>query len=251
MAATRTTTATRTAPPARGTTSLTLRINDAEYSLWKVPAQAGDVTACYELKKRGSPDRYHVSQHDHGAECTCGDFVFRRNHIDNRGCKHIRSLTVFGLIDPPAADADLARLPAPAPAPTPPIEARRPAGAVHPDAGRAGVHPLEAAGLGPAPFTLFATIRLPAASQGGTARRSAQVDAAERLYRVKAGFCYACKSPKDETFVIERADRKNAAVCRNCVNALGGAVMVRKLAHLDHEADRLARRCGRDRGRRP
>src|SRR4051812_40525891 len=84
--------------PAHGTATLTLRINGTEYALWKVPCQQADLAACYELKKKGSSARYHVSEHAHGAECTCGDFTFRRNHLDDCGCKHIRALAVFGLI---------------------------------------------------------------------------------------------------------------------------------------------------------
>lgn len=88
------------AQPSHGFARLTLHINQSEYALWKVPVAAGSAaTACYELKKRGSSDRYHVSQHDYGCECTCGDWTFRRNHIDVLGCKHIKSLAAFGLVD--------------------------------------------------------------------------------------------------------------------------------------------------------
>lgn len=236
--ATQTTTARKPVAPAHGTASLTLRINDSEYALWKVPAHEAGVTACYELKKKGSSDRYHVSEHAHGAECTCGDWTFRRNHLDPAGCKHIKALAVFGLIEPPAP------VPTPPPPPAPAPRLTREAITTG-----AGVHPLEAKGIGPAPFTLFATICLPG-WPGGVARRSAAIEAAERLYRVKAGFCYACKQQGDETFVVERADRKNAAVCRKCLNQAGDGGLLRKLAHLDHEADRLARQGDRDRGRR-
>ncbi|MHC5540140.1 hypothetical protein ACYOEI_18120, partial [Singulisphaera rosea] len=34
----------------------------------------------------------------HGCECTCADFVFNRDGKDPEGCKHIRALTVHGLL---------------------------------------------------------------------------------------------------------------------------------------------------------
>jgi hypothetical protein len=88
----------RTVKPAHGVTSLTLTINDGRYAVWKIPVAAGTASECFELKKKGSSDRYHVSQHAYGVECTCGDFIFRRNHIDEGGCKHVRALAVFGLV---------------------------------------------------------------------------------------------------------------------------------------------------------
>jgi hypothetical protein len=64
------------------------------------PIPCGDPSAalqCIELKKSDGT-RYHVSQHAHGSECTCPDWVFSRDGIDPAGCKHIRALEAFGLV---------------------------------------------------------------------------------------------------------------------------------------------------------
>lgn len=228
--------------PAHGTATLTLTISGTAYALWKVPPDKPDVTVCYELKKRGSAARYHVSQHEHGCECTCGDWTFRRNHLDPNGCKHIKSLALFGLIE--NHPAPLRDRPMAPPRPISPPTARGMTRSAI-ESG-AAVHPFEVLGVGPAPYQLVAGIHLP---QAPSARRSAVADNAERLYRVKSGFCYACKCRSDETFVVERADRKNGAVCRACIHKSQDGGLIRRLAHLDHEAERLARQGDRDRGR--
>lgn len=87
-------------PPAtpRGTCRLTLTINGTGYGVKPLPCPPEAARQCFELRK-GDGTTYHVSRHDHGAECTCGDFVYHRDGIDEQGCKHIRSLVAVGLLD--------------------------------------------------------------------------------------------------------------------------------------------------------
>ena len=54
-------------------------------------AEAPDVGRIFHLEKSDG-DSYDVSEHAHGAECTCPDFECRRRGLDSLGCKHIRSL---------------------------------------------------------------------------------------------------------------------------------------------------------------
>jgi hypothetical protein len=83
--------------PARGTCRLTLVINGTPYRIKPVACDPSAALRCYGIRK---PDgtTYHVSQHAHGAECTCPDWIYSRDGIDPAGCKHIRSMATFGLI---------------------------------------------------------------------------------------------------------------------------------------------------------
>jgi hypothetical protein len=83
--------------PARGSCRLTLAINGRTYDVRPIPCQAFGAVKAYRLHKAGGPV-YAVVQMVHGAECDCPDFVFRRDGLDPAGCKHVRALTVLGLI---------------------------------------------------------------------------------------------------------------------------------------------------------
>lgn len=41
---------------------------------------------------------YHIALTDDGPLCDCPDFTFHRDGIDPAGCKHVRALTVVGLL---------------------------------------------------------------------------------------------------------------------------------------------------------
>jgi predicted nucleic acid-binding Zn finger protein len=41
---------------------------------------------------------YEVILRDHGAECSCPDFIFARENRDRKGCKHIAGLRAVGLL---------------------------------------------------------------------------------------------------------------------------------------------------------
>jgi hypothetical protein len=46
-------------------------------------------------------DLYDILQHERfGASCDCPDFIFRRDGLDPRGCKHVQALVGCGLIEP-------------------------------------------------------------------------------------------------------------------------------------------------------
>jgi hypothetical protein len=95
---TATMTATKPAPkPATGRCSLTLRINGVPYRVKPLPIDFGGLKAYRLTKPDGS---FHdVSRDVHGLQCTCGDFVFRRDGIDREGCKHARATRACGLLD--------------------------------------------------------------------------------------------------------------------------------------------------------
>ncbi len=75
-----------------------LRIKGHNYVVLRSPLPpASDVELCYALVKRRGRT-YFISKHRWGCECTCGDFEFRRNHLDHRGCKHILALLQWGFL---------------------------------------------------------------------------------------------------------------------------------------------------------
>jgi hypothetical protein len=86
-----------TPKPANGHCSLTLKINGQRYKVRPLPADFGGIKAFRLTKADGSS--HDVSKHVHGRECSCADFVWRRDGLDERGCKHIRACKACGLID--------------------------------------------------------------------------------------------------------------------------------------------------------
>jgi hypothetical protein len=82
---------------ARDVCSLTLSIAGTKYRVKPVRCDLhSGASRCFELVKRDG-EQYHVSQHAHGAECTCADFEYR--HRDNgSSCKHLRALSAFGIV---------------------------------------------------------------------------------------------------------------------------------------------------------
>jgi hypothetical protein len=95
--ATKTKTSKATTKAPGGTCGLTLRINGESYRVRPIPAEFG-VMRAFRLTKR-SGEFHDVSHQVYGHECTCGDFVFRRDGIDPAGCKHIRAARAVGLLD--------------------------------------------------------------------------------------------------------------------------------------------------------
>ena len=84
-------------PDVRSAPLPALRIHGREY-LIRVIAPASGGTLAYRLTKHDG-EEYDVSVEPHGAECTCPDFIFRRNWLDILGCKHIRAARAAGLIE--------------------------------------------------------------------------------------------------------------------------------------------------------
>ncbi len=88
------------ATPKRHTCTLRLEIDGQPYILRPLtPDRDSGVSRLYRLRK-SSGVAYHVSQHIHGNECECPDFVYRRDGQDYQGCKHVRSLVALNLLDP-------------------------------------------------------------------------------------------------------------------------------------------------------
>jgi hypothetical protein len=116
------------------------------------------------------------------------------------------------------------------------------------------VHPLEADGLGRAPFRCWTAIRLPllalaAADPAVMARRRERVAREAKLLRVPAtDRCGRCRLPADDLYVIvDATGRRNSAVCRPCLHDAGDGGLLRKAAHLDHEQRRKMDRVHPDR----
>jgi hypothetical protein len=86
--------------PARGTCRVSLTINGTEYLARPLPTSRHAAQRVFRLRKADGAT-YHVSQHGHGAECDCPDFIFHRDGLDPTGCKHIKALAACGLIVPP------------------------------------------------------------------------------------------------------------------------------------------------------
>jgi hypothetical protein len=83
--------------PVSGRCSLTLKINGVPYRVRKLDPEFGRHRA-FRLTKRDG-DFHDVIDGLYGAECTCGDFVFRRDGLDPTGCKHVKACRACGLID--------------------------------------------------------------------------------------------------------------------------------------------------------
>lgn len=84
----------KTKVAAPDTCRLELSIRGARYALRPLPNPEG---RAWRLRK-GDGTAYHVGETMHGPTCDCGDFVWRRDGLDFRMCKHIRALRVLGLI---------------------------------------------------------------------------------------------------------------------------------------------------------
>lgn len=99
MASTSKATTRKTATPKvpTGRCGLTLRINGTAYRVRPIRAESGGIRAFRLMQRDGGS--HDVSCQPRGAECTCGDFVFRRDGIDPAGCKHVRAARACGLID--------------------------------------------------------------------------------------------------------------------------------------------------------
>jgi hypothetical protein len=84
--------------PARAVCRLTMAINGVDYRVEPSPAGAQAVARAYRLSK---PDgtAYDVALTHYGLTCDCPDFIFHRDGIDPDGCKHIKAMVAYGLLD--------------------------------------------------------------------------------------------------------------------------------------------------------
>ena len=92
------------AKPVHGTARLLLDINGIQYALTLLSPDREVARKAWRLRKVESTrkEQYHVLYDCHdgvwGLECDCPDFIFRRNHKDERGCKHLLALQAVGLL---------------------------------------------------------------------------------------------------------------------------------------------------------
>src|SRR4051812_10686288 len=94
------------APKAPDRCGLVLRVNGTRYTVRPVPAEDPAVRRAWRLRKLGDSKPvgavYDVAETTEGNTCDCGDYQFRRDGIDPRGCKHLQALARLGLISTPA-----------------------------------------------------------------------------------------------------------------------------------------------------
>lgn len=76
--------------------SLVLGIDESIYEIRPLKA----VRRVYRLTKVKGEDRtqYDVAVTPYGPECTCPDFVYKREGLDPTGCKHVKALSHFGMV---------------------------------------------------------------------------------------------------------------------------------------------------------
>lgn len=79
--------------------ALHLQIDETLYAVRPLACHPLVASRAFRLAK---PDgtRYDVAATPFGPECDCPDFLFRRAGIDPSGCKHVRAMVAFGLIEP-------------------------------------------------------------------------------------------------------------------------------------------------------
>lgn len=112
------------------------------------------------------------------------------------------------------------------------------------------VHPLEAVGVGRAPYQVATVIRLPDRRRAETDRAVAErrrkaIESNTTLFRVDPATCACCRRGLDTLYLLETAERVNAPICFDCLVWSGDRGLRRKAAHLDHEHDRLMARISR------
>lgn len=88
------------ADPRPRTCRLTLTVAGQDYRVRPLAndAFAGSGRAWRLRKLDGSGTAYDVVETIHGAECDCPDWIFHRDGLDPKGCKHIKSMRALGLI---------------------------------------------------------------------------------------------------------------------------------------------------------
>ena len=86
-----------TRSPVTGKARLFVSINGTHYVLRWLDPHPDVAAAAWRLTK---PDgsSYDVALTPAGATCTCPDFVWCREHKDERGCKHCCGLRAVGLL---------------------------------------------------------------------------------------------------------------------------------------------------------
>jgi hypothetical protein len=85
--------------PARAACRLTMEINGVDYRVEPGSAETYAASKAYRLRKLDGT-AYDVALTTHGLTCDCPDFIFHRDGLDPDGCKHIKAMVAYGLLDP-------------------------------------------------------------------------------------------------------------------------------------------------------
>jgi hypothetical protein len=87
----------RTVKPVTGTCRLTLSINGTDYAV--IPLRPHPEVAGKAVRLR-KPDgtAYDVAVTEHGAECSCPDWIYNRDGKDPKGCKHVAACRACRLL---------------------------------------------------------------------------------------------------------------------------------------------------------
>lgn len=92
-----------TRPPVQGLTKLFLTIQTPRvtrlYKVFRIQPEAGASVAWRLVRRaRRGVESSDVWRDEWGEHCTCGDFVWCREHKDAKGCKHVAALRSVGLL---------------------------------------------------------------------------------------------------------------------------------------------------------
>jgi hypothetical protein len=84
-----------------GRCSLRLTINGTGYSIRPIDAGFAGVRA-FRLRKADGKTYDVVQDLEDAIRCDCGDFIFRREGLTDRPCKHGAALVALGMLEDPA-----------------------------------------------------------------------------------------------------------------------------------------------------
>lgn len=76
---------------------IVLEIGTTRYLLSRLRCDDGLGRRAFRLVKDDGTT-YDLIQTKYGPECDCPDFIFRRDGLDAKGCKHIQTLKAVGMI---------------------------------------------------------------------------------------------------------------------------------------------------------
>jgi hypothetical protein len=78
---------------------LGLRIRGSLYLIVERQPQDPEIARLVLLYRGDGAACYQVHRHrKYGLHCDCGDFEFRRNWLDAKGCKHVKALLRWGFL---------------------------------------------------------------------------------------------------------------------------------------------------------
>ena len=84
-------------PAPTGRCRLFLRISGTFYILSRLDRPQAAILEGWRLTKKDGT-AYDVALTEHGVECSCPDYIIRRDGIEPEGCKHTRACIAVGLL---------------------------------------------------------------------------------------------------------------------------------------------------------